>query len=330
MKARWLWVLPLVALTGVVCSTSSERDIRPDETTVVQEPEPATPAAQPGLPPASPRYERLPRDYFTVPDPGVGGQVAFSSPDGSIHCEFRPMEENPPQDGEPPGDWRVGFSQGACRWGNHHQPDYVVADSNPGNRPGFAEQQSWISHVMPDYYTPLVEGNYLDLHTMGCFTESADEISCLKYQSGEGFTITSAGYQQLSGAAVDARMETGDGVTQVFSPTPVFSFADGQEVACFHEPPDETAFFCQSYGPSLWEGSLNLVQFALSEEHVELVGARGSNPGLDVYLARQLVGAPKALVLDHLTVYNNGTRLTFLTRSGEEFWVSADAVGVGD
>lgn len=354
MKTRWLWALPLVALTVVACSTSPDTgtspattiaqtgvttnvtstaettpEQSPDPTAPVNSPKPETPGAQPGLQPASPRYERIPRNYFTVPDPSSGGQVAFSSPDGSIRCEFRPMEDNPPLNMEPTGNWRLGFAQGACQWGDQQQPEYVVADSNPENRPGFAEQQSWISHAMPDYYTPLFEGNYLDLHTMGCFTERADEISCLKYQTGEGFTINSAGYQRLDAGGSADLLDTGDGVMQVLSPTPVFSLADGQELACFHEPPDNTQFFCQTLGPSLWGESHNLVHFRLLEDRVELIGSTGANPGFDVYLARQPVGTSKALVDDHLTVNNDGTRLTFLTRNGEEFWVSADAFGVG-
>lgn len=353
METRWLWTLLPVVAAVAACSWSPDTGLStepgagpvtyPDTFTQtiseVLTPNPTAPgdplrsrssAERQAFQPATVRYQRAPREYFTTSETTVPGQVAFSSSDGSVQCEFRPMEDNPPLNMEPLGNWRLGFSQGACRWGDQNHPDYAVVDTRAEIRPGFAEQQDWINHVMPESYPALVPGTYIDLHTMGCFAEHAEEISCMKYKTGEAFAISSQGYRWLDESALTRSMDAGDQITQVLSSTPVFALTNGQKIACFREHPDRTQFFCQSLGPSLWGEEDNIVHFRLTDDHVEVIGSMAANPGLEVYLAQQPVVASKVLIHDGVTVQNNGTRLALRTSSGDAFWVSADEFGLGD
>lgn len=335
MKTKWLAIIPFVALAVVACSdtqppvteTVTETAPQPTSETAAQPPQPTTPAETTtqqaeGIN-LTPRYTRQNVGHFS--SGYQPGQVSFSSADGTIKCEFRPMEQDAPINREPSTDWRLSFAQGACQFND----GYVVADTNVENRPGFAEYTTAISHVMPENYTTLPPGTYIDLHTMACFTESADEISCIKYATNETFRISAQGFEMLSNAQRDAELTTQGGLYQAFSSIAELRFSDGNAMSCFFDAPGSQDFWCQTLSTPGWDDGNNLIHLTVTGGKLSLMGTQVGNPGLDYFRGRQLIEAPNSLLDASLSVTLDGDRVRFRTATGEEMWVSSSDYGLG-
>ncbi|WP_156322924.1 hypothetical protein [Corynebacterium deserti] len=99
---------------------------------------------------------------------------------------------------------------------------------------------------MPDTYTPLQVGQYVDLHTMGCVADSTRSIACTKYATNDTFTIDGWVFRMLG----DAEREQ------------LFGAQAGNE-----------EFWCQTLGNELWEGSNNLLHFTVRDGRIESHGS---------------------------------------------------------
>ncbi|BAU97114.1 hypothetical protein N24_2852 [Corynebacterium suranareeae] len=310
---------PVETITETVAQPTSETDDNPPRPTTPTE----TTTKQAESLDLSPRYTRQNIDSYA--SGYQDGQVSFASVDGSIECEFRPIEQDAPINRNPSLDWRVSFAQGACRFGT----SYAVADTNEQNRAGFAELTTAISHVMPENYTTLQPGTYLDLHTMACFTDAADEIACTKYATNETFRINGAGFSMLSNAQRDDIVTTESGLHQVFSSIGEFRFADGNSMSCFFDTPSSSDFWCQTLSTPGWDDGNNLIHMSVSGNNITVIGTQVGNPGLDYFRGRQLIDAKNSLFDASLAVINEGDRVRFRTATGKEIWVSSSDYGSG-
>ena len=149
---------------------------------------------------------------------------------------------------------------------------------------------------MPENYTTLSPGTYIDLHTMACFTESADEISCIKYATNETFRISAQGFEMLSNAQRDAELTTQGGLYQAFSSIAELRFSDGNAMSCFFDAPGSQDFWCQTLSTPGWDDGNNLIHLTVTGGKLSLMGTQVGNPGLDYFRGRQLIEAPNSLL----------------------------------
>lgn len=334
MKIRRLAIISILAFSLVACAETSPDtplESQPTETvteTVVTPPTTSkttssaaeTTTELPLATDLTPRYLRQDLKNYQSAN-SEEGQVSFASADGAITCEFRPLEQDAPLNREPSLDWRLGFAQGGCAFG----ANYVAVDSGET----FSDLSATAPHSTPETYTPLEPGTYLDLHTMGCFADTADAIACTKYATNETFRIDGAGLTMLSPEQKAEVFSTEYGLYQSLSSVAEFHFADGNVMSCFFETPGSEDFWCQSLSRQGWDDGNNLLHLKLSDGHIEVVGSQVGNPGLDYFRGRQPIEAPNSLLDASLAVHHDGNRVRFSTASGEELWVGLNAYGLG-
>lgn len=309
--------------------TSVPDDPAPPHPTTPQTSSPDTPVtdtSSTGQPPSadmSLRYQRA--DLGNYASGLADGQISFSSTDGAVKCEFQPREENAPIDRPPSLDWRLGYAEGACQFAD----TFAQVDSDPSRNPVFAQEVTGVSIPMPEMFTPLPAGTFLDLHTMGCFAPSAGSIACTKYATNDTFTADSQGFSLLSPYESADLLTTSGGFYQALSTTVVLNDGEANAMTCFFEMPGSTDFWCQSLGESRWENGNNLLHFVINNGEVISASSQVGNPGLEYYRGRQLASQTPMLIDATLAVTNDGERVAFYTPQGASFWVTPTDYGLG-
>lgn len=272
-------------------------------------------------------YERISPDTYDVGQENQETAV-FTSGDGtSVHCSFSAVsgQFNFPQKmfliDETAGQCSTRDKQWDINTDENVQVEVAILRSDPPVE-------------LPEASATVDTGEMVHLGHLGCWAPTAAEVNCLDFASEQAFNLSAAGLREMSPVEVTAQLTDASGRIQALSTITTFAVNDGQEVTCRGEVEGQE-FHCYNDVPAGWtategQGPANTLSWNLADTNAEFLGARGTNPAMDLYESRQVLEPGSYLLAGGVLAESDGNTLTLTTPQGHEFWLDSQAYGAGE